>query len=155
MRNFHSSPISESSTDVWPQCRGTPLHYQFFVHAVMHKNYKMHHVPTYRTFKYSTARISSKYQQSFSITLFCRNTFLLILEASCTKMVICDVPALWVLILKSSHFWGRQKISELWGRVLIQRLRPKLSITCTCTQRGGVTSFWPRHWYGTQVLIRS
>jgi hypothetical protein len=66
----------------------------FFVHTVAHKNWKIYQVPTYRQFKLCTARFQvHSIKQSFEITLFCRNTILLML---------------W----RHSQKWGSEKVSH-------------------------------------------
>ena len=88
---------------------------KFFVHTVAHENYQIYQVPMYQKFKHCTARFQVNIKQSFSITLFCQNTFLLIIEASRTKMVICDVPTLRALIQKRLPFFKKGEKWELGG----------------------------------------
>jgi hypothetical protein len=95
VRHCHSSPISGSSTDVRPRFWGAPLHDQFFVHAVMHKNLSdvsssyVLMIPI--RLKYCTAKISCKYQIVFFI------------HSVLPKCIF-------------THYWGlTHKNADLWG----------------------------------------
>ena len=107
--------FSELEAVVTPNSGKSFARSNFFVHTITRKNYLIYQVPTYWKFKYCTAKISSKYKTVFSITLFCRNTFLHIIEASRTKMGICDLPALRALIQKRLPFFKKREKWELGG----------------------------------------
>ena len=126
--SFHTFPWSDVFWKIWeapprlpdfcelegvvtPNSGSSFARSNFFVHTVARK------IPRYIKFlrieNLNTVlrRFQVNIKQSFSITLFCRNTFLLIIEASRTKMGICDVPALRALIQKKTlTFWKARKM---------------------------------------------
>ena len=84
----------------------------FFMHTVARKNCQIYYVPTYRKFKYCTAKISSKYLTViFNYSVLPKYIF-----THCWGVMgICDVPALRALIQKRLPFFKKREKWELGG----------------------------------------
>ena len=113
-RHLHGSPISVSWKKSSPRVRGAPLHDQIFLFTPLHAK-----ITRYIKFlrienlNIVLRRLQVNIEQSFPITLFCRNTFLHIIEASHTKMGICDLPTLQAQIQKRLPFFEKQE-NGIW-----------------------------------------